>query len=468
MKTSKILAGLLVLTSTLCYGQGDPGIRDTLRLVPSSAIWDITDPGGSDSLFTVEVWGWADDSIVGASIPFELKTSGTYWTEGYDSMLAVDTFIVSDQITYNFYSFRRSVLSNSFGYPPTWTDTTYGFVGCIIGILEIPYGPLWPTGTSVKLGDLILKLRHPEAIQFDGEIDIDSIFYPPAGTLKFNVSGLPGFAPYFVNSTITVSTCGPFDTDGDSVNDECDNCPNVYNPLQEDSDGDNVGDLCDNCPERPNPSQADTDNDGIGDACEAICGDADANGFVDIDDIIFLVNYVFLGGPPTSPYAFGDADCSGEIDIDDIIFEVQYVFAGGPAPCAACITDEMAYVFGTVSWPGHELTHGIAFLDTSHTEYIVIYQNIGFLTDAAGNFKIEFDIDDTIEAIVTGWDDLDGDLTIEMGEPIGWWDVNNDGLWGPGDYVPIINGTIITDAEVVLNALKSSQRKLPMSPIELQ
>ncbi len=47
-----------------------------------------------------------------------------------------------------------------------------------------------------------------------------------------------------------------------------DNCPAIFNPLQEDSDADGKGDFCDNCADYYNPTQDDLDKDGIGDVCD--------------------------------------------------------------------------------------------------------------------------------------------------------------------------------------------------------
>lgn len=64
-----------------------------------------------------------------------------------------------------------------------------------------------------------------------------------------------------------------------------------------------------------------------------LCGDTDASGGVDIDDVVFLIQYIFAGGSAPSPLASGDADCSGGVDIDDVVFLIQYIFSGGSAPC---------------------------------------------------------------------------------------------------------------------------------------
>ncbi|MCK4658584.1 MAG: thrombospondin type 3 repeat-containing protein, partial [Phycisphaerae bacterium] len=79
------------------------------------------------------------------------------------------------------------------------------------------------------------------------------------------------------------------DIDGDEIPDECDNCPNDYNPGQEDVDTDLIGDVCDNCPNDNNPLQEDRDNDGVGDICDNCPddpdNDADADGFCsDVDN----------------------------------------------------------------------------------------------------------------------------------------------------------------------------------------
>jgi hypothetical protein len=67
-----------------------------------------------------------------------------------------------------------------------------------------------------------------------------------------------------------------------------------------------------------------------------ICGDADGSSAVDVDDVVFLIAYIFSGGPAPVPTEAGDTDCSNSIDIDDVVYLITYIFAGGPDPCANC------------------------------------------------------------------------------------------------------------------------------------
>jgi len=61
-------------------------------------------------------------------------------------------------------------------------------------------------------------------------------------------------------------------------------------------------------------------------------GDADGSGGVDIDDVVYLIAYIFSSGPPPNPYAAGDVDCSGFVDIDDVVYLIAYIFSSGPPP----------------------------------------------------------------------------------------------------------------------------------------
>jgi len=68
--------------------------------------------------------------------------------------------------------------------------------------------------------------------------------------------------------------------------------------------------------------------------CEFERGDVDASGGVDIDDVVYLISYIFTAGPdPACDSITGEADCSGEVDIDDVVYIIAYIFTGGPAPC---------------------------------------------------------------------------------------------------------------------------------------
>ena len=68
-------------------------------------------------------------------------------------------------------------------------------------------------------------------------------------------------------------------------------------------------------------------------AIDVVCGDADGSEEVDIDDVVYLIGYIFSGGPEPAPYESGDADCSDDVDIDDVVWLIGYIFSGGNAPC---------------------------------------------------------------------------------------------------------------------------------------
>lgn len=69
---------------------------------------------------------------------------------------------------------------------------------------------------------------------------------------------------------------------------------------------------------------------------EYVCGDADGNGSVSISDAVYIVTYIFGGGPAPDPEEAGDVNCDGNVSISDPVYIINYIFGGGPAPCSGC------------------------------------------------------------------------------------------------------------------------------------
>ncbi len=62
-------------------------------------------------------------------------------------------------------------------------------------------------------------------------------------------------------------------------------------------------------------------------------GDADGNLFISVSDAVYLLYYIFAGGPAPAPLEVGDVNCDGIVSISDVVYLINYIFAGGPAPC---------------------------------------------------------------------------------------------------------------------------------------
>jgi len=63
-------------------------------------------------------------------------------------------------------------------------------------------------------------------------------------------------------------------------------------------------------------------------------GDADGNGSVNLGDAVWIIGYIFKGGPAPSPLDAGDADCDGNVNMADAVYLINYIFKSGPIPCS--------------------------------------------------------------------------------------------------------------------------------------
>jgi len=156
--------------------------------------------------------------------------------------------------------------------------------------------------------------------------------------------GAPGwdqtFAAGFVNANDAVNLALNWqDADNDGEPDQCDGCTDT------DSDGwGNPGyaaNTCtaDNCPDNFNPGQEDFDMDGTGDVCCCLGMRGDLNDDGDdcnIVDLTFAVDRIFRFGPATNCPKESDVNSDGTLlNVLDLTFLVDKIFRGGP-DCGPC------------------------------------------------------------------------------------------------------------------------------------
>lgn len=63
-------------------------------------------------------------------------------------------------------------------------------------------------------------------------------------------------------------------------------------------------------------------------------GDPNDDGSINVGDAVYMINYVFKGGPAPMPYPIcsGDANSDCVCNVGDAVYLINYVFKGGPPP----------------------------------------------------------------------------------------------------------------------------------------
>lgn len=63
-------------------------------------------------------------------------------------------------------------------------------------------------------------------------------------------------------------------------------------------------------------------------------GDVNRNGSTTISDAVYLISYLFKGGPPPYLLYRGDVNCDQAVTVADVVYLIDYLFKGGPLPCS--------------------------------------------------------------------------------------------------------------------------------------
>ena len=61
-------------------------------------------------------------------------------------------------------------------------------------------------------------------------------------------------------------------------------------------------------------------------------GDVNGDGIINVGDVVYLVSYLYKGGPPPDPVIIGDCNCDEVVNVGDVVFLVSYLYKGGPEP----------------------------------------------------------------------------------------------------------------------------------------
>jgi len=141
---------------------------------------------------------------------------------------------------------------------------------------------------------------------------------------------------------------GDPDDDNDGIPDDCD-IDNVGGP---DCNGNGVLDQCD----IDAGTETDSDGNGIPDICEQpqfVRGDANADGSVDIADTVYILEFMFSGGPDGTCSDTLDANDDGTRDISDPIQLLILLIGAGtelPPPWTNCGIDPTADALDCVAY----------------------------------------------------------------------------------------------------------------------
>ena len=200
-----------------------------------------------------------------------------------------------------------------------------------VRIRDLQCGPLDCNNNGTP-DDLDISMGTSEDCDLNGVPDECDI---AAGTdTDCNMNGIPDFCDVLLgaedcdNDNVPDSCqLAAEDCNGNGIVDECD----IGSGLELDCNGNGVPDACDIA----SGTSLDNDLDMVPDECqqpEFVRGDVDASGGVDIADAISTLGSFFAGTPILLCDVAIDVNGDAMLNIADPIYLLAYLFSGGPAP----------------------------------------------------------------------------------------------------------------------------------------
>ena len=123
---------------------------------------------------------------------------------------------------------------------------------------------------------------------------------------------------------------------------------------------------------------------------QGTCGDVTGDSEVNVADMVYLISWIIMDGPPPVNMVDANADLCNGADVGDLAYIIDYVFWGGPLPCSggANCSPNSGGIISLDSVDG-EISPGVITTGSSITFYLRVTNNTGnSFRDISNGFRV--------------------------------------------------------------------------------